>query len=79
MSSLTKETELSNDKKAVIFVLEELGEASTSEIIAEAAKLSHRCKDRVPSILIALEKDNKVVKKISKEKKAIVWELIHEN
>ena len=39
----------------------------------EATKLSSSCKDRVPSILITLEIEKKVIKKISKEEKAIVW------
>ena len=69
---MTTDAEAS-DKQVVLLVLEEIGEGSSAEVMVEASKISAKCKDRVPSILLALEKEQKVVKRISKEKKAIVW------
>lgn len=63
-------------KERVIRILENLGEATTTEIIAEAAKESDECKDRVPSNLITLENDEVVTKRFSKEKKGYVWTLV---
>ena len=63
-------------KETVIAVLNELGEASTFEIIEILSRRSKECKDRIPKTLITLEKENKIVKKISKERKAIVWSTI---
>jgi len=63
-------------KMTVTMILEDLGEATTAEIIAKASHVSRECKDRIPGTLIALEKDNKVMKRVSKEKKAIVWTLV---
>jgi hypothetical protein len=63
-------------KDRVIRILENLGEATTTEIITEAAKESDECKDRVPSNLIALETDEVVTKRFSKEKKGYVWTLV---
>ncbi|MHA1984776.1 MAG: DUF4386 family protein [Candidatus Hodarchaeales archaeon] len=62
-------------KKTIIFILEDLGEASTEEIIEKASKISRDCKDRIPRTLKTLEKDKKITKAISKEKRAIVWTL----
>jgi len=66
----------SDTKDRVIRILENLGEATTTEIIAEASKESDECKDRVPSNLIVLESDNIVTKRFSKEKKGYVWTLV---
>ncbi len=63
-------------KDRVIRILDNLGEATTTEIIAEAAKESDECKDRVPTNLIILEKDEVVTKRLSKEKKGYVWTLV---
>ena len=69
----------SDESKAKILnLLKELGEASTAEVIEEASKLTGRCKDLVPVILVVLEKEKKVSRKISKEKKAIIWSVIRE-
>ena len=76
MASMEFLNGLSDDMKAVYLLLEDLGEASTEEVIQEAISVSSKCKDRVPSILIALEKEKKVLKRISKEKKAIVWKIL---
>lgn len=66
-------------KTAILVVLEELGEASTFEVMEEASKIASQCKDQAVSILMTLEKEKKVTKSISKEKKAIVWKLIQKN
>jgi hypothetical protein len=66
---------LPDTKERVNLILKNLGEATTAEIIEEASKTAHDCKDRIPGVLVALEDEGKVVKKISKEKKAIVWRL----
>ncbi len=63
-------------KDRVIRILENLREATTMEIIAEASKESDECKDRVPSNLIVLENDEVVIKRFSKEKKGYVWTLV---
>lgn len=65
-------------KSKVLNLLKDLGEASTAEIIEKASKLSGRCKDLVPVILVVLEKEKKVSRRISKEKKAIIWTFIKE-
>ena len=64
-------------KEKVLNLLKEIGESSTAEIIDIAiSKLTGRCKDLVPVILVVLEKEKKVSRRISKEKKAIVWSVI---
>ena len=62
-------------KKTIVLILEDFTEATTAEIIDEAATISNECKDRVPRTLISLEKEGIIKKFISKEKKAIVWKL----
>ena len=66
----------SDSKTRVIKILKNLGEATTKEIIAEASKASLECRDRVPRTLKALENDNEVSKRFSKEKKGFVWTLV---
>ncbi|MHA1946108.1 MAG: DUF4386 domain-containing protein [Candidatus Hodarchaeales archaeon] len=70
--------ELPDPKRTITKILEEIGEATTKEIIDEVSRVarSPECKDRIPGTLVALEKDKKVVKRISKERKAIVWKLV---
>jgi len=68
--------ELPDPKQTVTMILEDLGEATTAEIIDEASQISRDCRDRIPGTLVALEKDKKVSKRISKEKSAIVWTLV---
>ncbi|MHA1480582.1 MAG: hypothetical protein ACTSQZ_04070 [Candidatus Thorarchaeota archaeon] len=65
-----------DSKSRVIRILRNLGEATTKEIIVEASKASLECKDRVPRTLKALEMDNEVTKRLSKEKKGFVWTLV---
>ena len=57
-------------------ILEEMGEATTAEIIDESSRVSAECKDRIPEALSALELDQKVTKRFSKEKKGYVWTLV---
>jgi predicted transcriptional regulator len=72
--SLNKDKKkLSDNEKAILWILEDLGLASTAEIIEEVLDLPNNCKDKVPSILISLEKKKFITKKISKEKRGIVW------
>ncbi len=66
---------LPDPKITISTILEDLGEATTAEIIDKASVISHDCKDRIPNALVVLEKENRVVKRLSKEKKAIVWRL----
>lgn len=64
-------------KKTILLILEDWENgATTAEIIEEAAQVSKECRDRVPRTLIALEREGKIKKEISKERKAIVWKLI---
>ncbi|MHA2370491.1 MAG: DUF4386 domain-containing protein [Candidatus Hodarchaeales archaeon] len=62
-------------KRTITLLLAEVGEATTAELIDEVSRVSRECKDRVPRTLIALEEENKITKRISKEEKAIVWTL----
>jgi hypothetical protein len=62
-------------KETITTILGNLGEATTVEIIDEAAKKSHKCKDRVPNTLAALEREKTIIKRISIEKRAIIWAL----
>ncbi|MFX1483579.1 MAG: hypothetical protein ACFFCP_10350 [Promethearchaeota archaeon] len=67
--------EVSDPKITITMILEELGEATTTEIIEESSKVSAECKDRIPEALRTLESENKITKKLSKEKKGYVWSL----
>ncbi len=67
--------EITDPRITITMILEELGEATTTEIIDESSKVSAECKDRIPETLRALESENKITKKLSKEKKGYVWSL----
>jgi len=69
-------TERTDPKETVTMILKDLGEATTAEIIDESSRVSAECKDRIPEALVALEKDSKVTKRLSKEKKGYVWTLV---
>ena len=62
-----------DSKSRIIRILKTLGEATTTEIIVEASKEAVECKDRVPRTLVVLEREDKVTKRLSKEKKGYVW------
>lgn len=48
---------------------------STREIIELSLKESKDCRDKVPQALSMLNREGKIKKKISKEKKGFVWGL----
>ncbi|MHA2334347.1 MAG: hypothetical protein ACXAEU_20135 [Candidatus Hodarchaeales archaeon] len=66
----------SNPDKTVLLLLEDLGPSTTQELITEANTFSSECADRLPGTLVKLEKEGKIKKKLSREKKAIVWSLV---
>ena len=68
--------EVTDPKDTITMILEELGEATTTEIIEESSKVSAECKDRIPEALKVLESENKITKTLSKEKKGYVWSLV---
>ena len=76
MKAMQKIAEPSDPRETIINILEDLGEATTTEIIDESSKVSSECKDRIPNTLIALEKDKEVTKRFSKEKRGYVWTLV---
>ena len=60
----------------VFFLLDDIGELTTEELIAEIELLGiDECRDRVPSALADLSEENLIDKKLSREKKAIIWSL----
>ncbi|MFX1261900.1 MAG: DUF4386 domain-containing protein [Promethearchaeota archaeon] len=75
IKALRMDLESPDTKQRVIRILERLGEATTSEIIEEASKESDECKDRVPRNLILLEQEQRITKRLSREKKGYVWTL----
>lgn len=68
--------EVTDPKDTITMILEELGEATTTEIIEASSKVSAECKDRIPEALRTLESENRISKKLSKEKKGYVWSLV---
>lgn len=50
--------------------------ATTGELITYVSKQAKECTDKIPQVLIALNKENKISKVVSKEKKGFVWSLI---
>jgi hypothetical protein len=70
--------EVTDPRETIAMILEELGEATTAEIVDESARVSAECKDRIPEALAALEEENKVTKRLSREKKGYVWTLVNQ-
>lgn len=68
--------EITDPKETISMILEDLGEATTAEIIEESSRVSAECRDRIPEALRALEEEKKVTKRLSKEKKGYVWTLV---
>ncbi|MFX0113805.1 MAG: hypothetical protein ACFFB3_04600 [Candidatus Hodarchaeota archaeon] len=69
----------SNEKSTedrIIAFLSEFGERSTSEIIKNITRENKDCIDRIPGALVALREKNQVKRRLSKERKAVVWSLI---
>lgn len=67
---------VTDNRETVLTILKTLDEATTAEIMEEAAKVSQECTDRVPGTLSTLETENLVTKKLSKEKNGFVWSLV---
>lgn len=68
--------EPTDPRETATTILEELGEETTAEIMDASTKVSRDCKDRIPGALSELEKDKRVTKRLSKEKKGYVWSLV---
>lgn len=63
-------------KELVLLLLKDMGEATTEELITEAEFMSmDECRDKVPVAIADLNSEGLLNKKLSKEKKAIVWSL----
>jgi hypothetical protein len=71
-----RKIEVTDPKETITMILEEMGEATTTEIMEESSRVSAECKDRIPEALSAMEAENRVTKKLSKEKKGYVWTLV---
>ncbi|MFW9992437.1 MAG: hypothetical protein ACFFD4_10350 [Candidatus Odinarchaeota archaeon] len=66
--------DLDKAKVLIVELLKEMTEATTNELVEEAMSLGlAECKDRVPSAIAELSATGKVKKRISREKKGIVW------
>ncbi len=67
---------LEKSMKLIMFLLQDMGKATTEELISEAETLGiAECRDRVPSAIANLNAEGLVNKKLSKKRKAIVWSL----
>ena len=66
---------VTDPKETISMILEQIGEATTAEIMNESSMVSTECKDRIPDALRILESEGKVTKRLSKEKKGYVWSL----
>ncbi len=67
---------LEKTKRLILILLHNDGPSTTEELITEAESLGiAECRDRLPGALAALNSEGKLTKKLSKEKKAIVWDL----
>jgi hypothetical protein len=63
-------------KRLILLLLEDMVEATTEELIKEAEILGvAECRDRVPPSIADLYDEGLLRRKLSKEKKAIVWSL----
>ena len=63
-------------KQLILLLLNDMGPSSTEELISEAETLGiAECRDRVPGAIADLNSAGMLSKKLSKEKKAIVWGL----
>jgi hypothetical protein len=68
--------DVTDPRETITMILKELGEATTAEIMDESSHVSAECKDRIPEALSAMEAENRVTKKLSREKKGYVWALV---
>ncbi len=63
-------------KRLILLLLNDMGPSSTKELITEAETLGiAECRDRVPGAIADLNAQGMLTKKLSKEKKAIIWGL----
>ncbi len=60
-------------KKIILDYLNMGNSATTEEMIQYVSTQAEECRDKVPQALLALSREGKVLKKISKEKRAFVW------
>jgi len=63
-------------KVTITNILTNTGALTTKEILEEAAMVSVTCQDRIPNTLVLMEQENLITKRLSKEKKGYVWELV---
>ena len=67
---------LEKTKTLILLLLKDIGEATTEELIQEAEMLGiDECRDKVPSAIADLNGEGLLIKRLSKEKKAIIWKL----
>ncbi len=63
-------------KRLILLLLHDMGPSTTEELITEAETLGiAECRDRVPGAIADLSGEGKLTRELSKEKKAIVWDL----
>jgi hypothetical protein len=76
---LESEENLSGTEKWIEIVLEDLGEASTIEIIERVSMFNQDCADRIPMVLTQMRVEGKVTYKVVQnpngERRNIVWQL----
>lgn len=67
---------LEKTKRLILLLLHDDGPSTTEELITVAESLGvAECRDRLPGALADLNSEGKLIKTLSKEKKAIVWDL----
>ena len=63
-------------KRLITIIIHNYGPSTTEELIEEAESLGvAECRDRLPGALADLNSEGKLIKTLSKEKKAIVGDL----
>ena len=76
---LDSKENLSGTEKWIEIVLEDLGEATTIEIIERVSMFNQDCADRIPMVLTQMRVEGKVAYKVvsnpSGEMRNIVWQL----
>ena len=69
-------SDMGSTQDLILAFLSENGESSTSEIVKNVTKIDEECADRIPGALVALREKNQIKRRLSKEKKAVVWSLV---
>ncbi|UCG00878.1 MAG: hypothetical protein JSW11_14820 [Candidatus Heimdallarchaeota archaeon] len=76
---MESEENLSGTEKWIELVLNDLGEATTTEIIEQVSMFNQDCADRIPMVLTQMRVEGKVTYKVvpnqSGERTNIVWKL----